>query len=126
MASYVHAFLTRASARLWEEHQERHGIVSNRERRTYLAGVMDGFRDKLQLETRKNREQGLVWIGDADLEQFYRRRHPHIRHTRTAGQARTEAHGAGRQAGRKLVLHRGMTQASSTAGGPRLLPARRD
>lgn len=124
MATYVHAFLTHSSARLWEEHKREHGIRENRERRTYLAGVMEGFRDKLKAETRKNREQGLVWIGDADLERYYRQRHPHIRHTRSMGQARTEAHGAGRQAGRKLVLHRGITQASSTSA-PALLPPRR-
>jgi len=124
MASYVHAFLTRASARLWEEHKLRDGISKNRDRRTYLAGVMEGFRDKLKSETRKNRAEGLVWIGDADLEQYYRRRHPHIRHTRTVGQTRTEAHGAGRRAGRNLVLHRGMTHGSSETA-PALLPPRR-
>jgi hypothetical protein len=125
MASYVHAFLTRAAERLWFEHKRSEGIAGNRDRRTYLAGVMEGFRDKLAAETRKHREQGLVWVGDADLEAYYRRRHPHIRHSRTAGHLRTDAHVAGRSAGRRLVLHRGIDAESTRAKGPPLLPGRR-
>jgi hypothetical protein len=126
MAAYVHAFLSESAERLWNEHKREQGIESNRDRRTYLAGVIEGFREKLVAETKKHREHGMVWVGDADLETYYRKRHPHIRHTRTTGQARTEAHGAGRSAGRKLVLHRGMSGAGpARAGGPALLPARR-
>jgi hypothetical protein len=125
MAAYVHAFLTDAAERLWREHKRGEGISGNRDRRTYLAGVMEGFRDKLAAETRKHREQGLVWIGDADLEAYYRRRHPHIRHSRTAGHLRTDAHVAGRSAGRRLVLHRGIHSESTRTRGPALLPARR-
>jgi hypothetical protein len=126
MAAYVHAFLTESAERLWNEHKSENGIKSNRDRRTYLAGVIEGFREKLVAETKKHREHGMVWVGDADLEAYYRKRHPHIRHTRTAGQVRTEAHGAGRNAGRKLVLHRGISgSATPRAGGPALLPARR-
>lgn len=124
MASYVHAFLTRAAENLWAEHKRVNGIKGNRDRRTYLSGVMDGFRDKLQAETKQHREQGLVWVGDADLSKYFRKRHPHIRHTRAAGPARNEAHGAGRSAGRRLVLHRGIHDGPS-AGAPRLLPSRR-
>jgi hypothetical protein len=125
MAAYVHAFLTSAAERLWLEHKRDQGIQGNRDRRTYLAGVMEGFRDKLEAETRKHKEQGLVWIGDADLDAYYRKRHPHIRHTRTTGHERTEAHVAGRSAGRRLVLHRGIHADSTRASGPALLPAHR-
>jgi hypothetical protein len=125
MAAYVHAFLTHSAEHLWREHKRSAGIRANRERRTYLAGVMEGFREKLEVETKKHREQGLVWVGDADLEAYYRKRHPHIRHTRTTGHERTDAHVAGRSAGRRLVLHRGMTGESASAAGPALLPARR-
>jgi hypothetical protein len=86
---------------------------------------MEGFRDKLEAETKQHREHGLVWVGDADLAAYFRRRHPHIRHTRTAGQTRTAAHGAGRNAGRRLVLHRGMTDPPASSTSVALLPARR-
>jgi predicted SprT family Zn-dependent metalloprotease len=125
MAAYVHAFLSGAAERLWLEHKRAEGITSNRERRTYLAGVMEGFREKLEAAGKKHRQDGLVWIGDADLETYYRKRHPHIRHTRHSGYQRTEAHVAGRSAGRRLVLHRGMTSESARPAPPKLPPARR-
>jgi hypothetical protein len=125
IASYVHTFLMHSAEHLWAEHKREHGIKSNRDRRTYLAGVMDGFREKLQAETKQHREQGLVWVGDADLSKYFRRRHPHIRHTRTAGPSRNAAHGAGRNAGRRLVLHRGMSDAQAASQGAKLLPGRR-
>jgi hypothetical protein len=126
MASYVHAFLTRSAEHLWTEHKSAFGIKGDRDRRTYLSGVMEGFREKLAAETKRHREQGLVWVGDADLSKYFRKRHPHIRHTRTAGPAENAAHGAGRSAGRRLVLHRGMHDGPSGGGATRLLPARRD
>ena len=124
MATYVHAFLTRSAEHLWTEHKREQRIKGNRDRRTYLAGVMDGFREKLESETKQHREQGLVWIGDADLSKYFRKRHPHIRHTRTAGPSRNAVHGAGKNAGRRLVLHRAVQQAPG-GGGTKLLPARR-
>jgi hypothetical protein len=125
MAAYVHAFLTNAAEHLWREHKKTEGIRGDRDRRTYLAGVMEGFRERLESETKKHRAEGLVWVGDADLEDYYRKRHPHIRRTRTMGHARTEAHVAGRSAGRRLVLHRGIHGESSGGRRPLLLPGRR-
>ncbi len=121
MAEYVHGFLTAAADALWRAHKREMGTRSNRERRTYLAGVMEGFRDKLASEAKVHREQGLVWVGDADLEEYYRRRHPHIRHVRTMGERRTAARGHGREAGRALVLHRGIAAAATSEQGPKLL-----
>jgi predicted SprT family Zn-dependent metalloprotease len=106
MATYVHAFLSDAGERLWREHQSQTSTTSNRDRRTYLAGVMSGFYAKLNSERAAQRKEGLVWVGDADLRTYYRKRHPHIVNARFAGSARNEAHALGRQAGHKLVLHR--------------------
>ena len=123
MAAYVHSFLIHTAASLWRSHRRERGIRGNRDRRTYVAGVMAGFRDKLLEEKRLNQERGLVWVRDADLHGFYRRRHPHIQHTRYAGNARTEAHAEGRAAGRRIELHRPV--GASGANGPKLLPGRR-
>jgi hypothetical protein len=126
MAAYVHAFLTNAAEHLWREHKRSENIRGNRDRRTYLAGVMEGFREKLEADNKAHRAEGLVWVGDADLEAYYRKRHPHIRHSRTMGHERTDAHIAGRSAGRRLVLHRGMSADSREARRPPLLPAKRN
>ncbi len=120
MAEYVHSFLTHGAERLWREHKKKHGIRKNANRRTFLAGVMAGFRDKLEQQKRENTERGLVWVGDAELGGYFKKRHPHVRWTHHYGSRRTEAYAHGREAGRRIVLHRGVQQGSS--GRERLLP----
>jgi hypothetical protein len=116
IAEYVHGYLVETAERLWREHKAEHGIRSNRERRTYLAGVMTGMRDKLSREAKRSADAGLVWVADGDLEALFRRRHPHVRHVRYAGHQRTEAYAHGREAGQKIVIHRGMRDRAESRG----------
>ncbi|MGK3966373.1 SprT-like domain-containing protein [Sorangium sp. So ce118] len=116
MAAYVHAFLHHTAEQLWSEHKRAHGVKGNKDRRTYLAGVMIGFLEKLNAERKVSAEQGLVWVRDADLDGYYRSRHPHVQHLRHAGNQRTPAHAHGREAGRKIVLHRPMQGATGERG----------
>jgi Protein of unknown function (DUF2786) len=106
MAAYVYDFLHAAADRLWIEYKRAQGVRSNRDRQTFLAGVMAGFHDKLGAQAKRSASQGLVWVGDPELSRYYRRRHPYIRHIRRSGAARTLAHAHGRTAGQNLVLHR--------------------
>ncbi len=120
MAAYVHAFLTHAADHLWREHKKERRIRGDRDRRTFIAGVMVGFLEKLNAQRTEHRQQGLVWVGDADLDGFYRKRHPRIVHVRHTGNRRTQAHAEGREAGRKIVLHKPVQGGPS--GAVRLLP----
>lgn len=122
IAEYVHGYLVETAERLWREHKAEQGIRSDRDRRTFLAGVMSGMRDKLAREAQRSAEAGLVWVADGDLEALFRRRHPHIRHVRYAGHQRTEAYAHGREAGQKIVIHRGIKDRATERGlllGPR-------
>ena len=121
LAEHTHAFLLHNAERLWARYKGEHG-VGDRDRRTYLAGVMTGFREKLDAERRRNQRAGLVWVGDADLTRYWRRRHPYVRFTRHLGAAHNEAHAHGRAAGRTIVLQRAMHERVSRG---RLLPGRR-
>lgn len=123
MAAYVHAFLHHTAEQLWEAHKRAHAQRSNRERRTFVAGVMLGFLEKLGAERKQEREQGLIWVADADLEGYYRARHPHVHNVRHSGNPRTEAHLHGREAGRQIVLHRPLHGETRERG--RLLPPKR-
>ncbi|MBX3189082.1 MAG: SprT-like domain-containing protein [Labilithrix sp.] len=123
IAEYVHGYLVQTAARLWEEHKLEHGIASNRDRRTFLAGVMSGMSDKLAREAKKSATAGLVWVADGDLETYFRRRHPHVRHVRYAGQRRTDAYAHGREAGERIVIHKGVKASADQRG--LLLPPRR-
>jgi hypothetical protein len=116
IAEYVHGFVHQTAERLWREHRRANGIASNRDRRAYLAGVMTGFADTLARQEVKSRGEGLVWVGDGNLARFFRRRHPHIRHVRHTGQRRTDAWSHGREAGRKIVLHRPVQSAATSRG----------
>lgn len=116
IAEYVHAFLTETAERLWREHKVAEGIWGNRDRRTFLAGVMAGFHEKLSREAAANKAQGLVWIKDGDLHDFLRKRHPYIRHVRHAGQRKNEAYAHGKAAGRTIVIHRGVKATAENRG----------
>ncbi len=122
MAEYAHGFLHGTAARLWGDHKRARGLRSNRERRTYLAGVMAGFADKLARQEAATRGEGLVWVKDADLDGYLRRRHPYVRSVRHSGHKRTDAWIEGRNAGRTITLHRPVTAAAVSRG--RLLPAK--
>jgi predicted SprT family Zn-dependent metalloprotease len=122
IAEYVHGFLTATAERLWREHKAKLGIRGNRDRRTFLAGVMSGMTEKLDREAKKSAQAGLVWVADGDLVTYFRRRHPHVRHVRYAGQRRSEAYAHGHEAGRQIVIHKGMRERPTERG--LLLPGR--
>jgi hypothetical protein len=121
IAEYAHGFLHGTAERLWGDHK-RANRLGDRERRTYLAGVMAGFADKLARQETASRADGLVWIKDGDLGGYLRRRHPYVRHVRHAGQRRTDTWAHGREAGRQIVLHRPVTAGAVSRG--RLLPGK--
>ena len=119
LAEYVHAFLDATAERLWGEHRRERGIRDNRDRRTYRAGVMTGFAETLGTQRSASQEAGLVWVGDRDLRDHLRRRYPHIRWTRHGGNRRSPAYTDGREAGRGIVLRKGVTRGPS-GGVPQL------
>jgi hypothetical protein len=123
IAEYAHGFLHGTAERLWTDHKRAQGLTE-RERRTFLAGVMAGFADKLARQEATSRADGLVWVKDGDLGGYLRRRHPHVRHVRHAGQRRNDTWAHGREAGRQIVLHRPVTTGAASRG--HLLPARKD
>ncbi len=119
MAEYVYSYLRTTSERLWGDHKKRHRISGNRDRRAYLAGVMAGFRAQLADQARSHEKEGLVWVGDTAVSDYFRQRHPHVRWTRHVSSRNTTAHRQGVEAGKRIVLHRAVGEGPSA--GPRLL-----
>jgi hypothetical protein len=116
IAEYVHGYLVETADRLWREHKSAHAIRGDRERRTFLAGVMSGMSEKLGRESKKSEAAGLVWVADADLEGWFRKRHPYVRHVRYAGQRRTDAYAHGKEAGQNIVIHKGIKSKPAERG----------
>ena len=126
MAAYVHGFLTHTAERLWAAHKQAAGITADRDRRTYLAGVMLGFAERLAEKERQHQVEGLVWAGDRVLQDYFRRRHPHVRRVQQKGQPRTPARAEGKKAGREIVLSRPLRSGASPGGPRAALPGRRE
>jgi hypothetical protein len=122
LARYAHAFLADTANRLWDQYRRERELRGNAERREFIAGVIAGFRDKLAREKRRQQKEGLVWVGDAELLHFMKRRHPHVRWLHAAARRRPESFTHGREAGKHIVLHRPV---KSGADSPKLLPPRR-
>lgn len=106
VASYVHGFLLETGERLWREHKRSRHIDSDKERRRFLLGVMTGFHEKLKSGVAENRREGLVWVGDAGLDDFLHKRYPRRSGGTGIGVRLTEAYHQGREAGRKIILHK--------------------
>jgi hypothetical protein len=126
MAAHVYGFLLQTAERLWREHRQHNHIASDQLRRSFLLGVMRGFAEKLSLQARENQREGLVWIKDAGLSEFLHTRYPRQESRRTESKTHPAAYTAGKQAGHTIVLHRPVTQGSSSSSAGRFLPARRD
>ena len=118
MAAHVYAFLLATADKLWLQNRADRRVRSGRDRLAYQSGVIGGFRDKLAGDRKQLVGTGLVWVGDADLDRFYRARHPHIT-TRSRRVRINSAHAAGAEAGRSVVLNKPMTRGPS--GQTRLL-----
>lgn len=123
IAAYAHQFLSRTAERLWTEYKTERQIAGNAARRTFIAGVMAGFREKLETDKSRNSEEGLVWVGDAALTSFLRARHPRVRWTSHRVSPQSEEFQAGRDRGRKIVLARAI-RASASGSPPRALKGR--
>ncbi len=116
MAEYVHAFLRRTADALWTDYRRRSGLSSNRDRQRYLSGVMAGFADKLAEQSKSEKQAGLVWVKDAELGGYMRKRYPYVRNVRHSGNVRNGAFASGREDGKNIVLHKPVTTSASSRG----------
>jgi hypothetical protein len=123
LAAYVYDFLMYTSGALYRVDRKQRRDRTHAARRKFLAGVVSGFHERLKSERQRSEAQGLVWVGDAELGGYFRRRHPHVRWARHSVSTSGEAYARGQTAGRNIVLHRGVKSGSS--GTIRQLPPAR-
>ncbi len=119
VAEYVHGFLTETAQRLWRDHRRARAIRSDRERRSFVAGVMAGFQEKLGEGERQSQVQGLVRHADAEREAHLRRRYPRTRRRTSRATLQPQAYESGKEAGRRVDIHRPVTAEGAKV---RLLP----
>jgi len=121
MAEYIHDCLARSCDALWKAYKQEQAIKDRRAKRQYLDGLLSGFRRQLERSAIQSEARGLVWVGDAGLTRYSRRRHPHTTSSRLDGVAGTQFRDAGVAAGERLRLHRPLERGPARSRG-HLLP----
>jgi hypothetical protein len=118
MAEYVFHFLRNTLDALWRRHRAATGTPA-RNRRDYLLGVVAGFKSRLMAQGAETAatERALLRVADQRTEAYYRKRHPRIV-TRSAGVGLKDpdAYQKGKDAGARLTLHRGVSEAPASRG----------
>jgi hypothetical protein len=113
LASYVYDFVRRFIDREWKEYNEQKGL-GRRRRADYAAGIIEGFRSKLTSQsTRKSKggKRALIKLGDPLLERYVAYRYPRtVSEKRVVSGKDEKVAYDGREAGKKLVIHKGITE----------------
>jgi hypothetical protein len=123
VAAWVHGWLLETAERLWRTWQRAHAGQAARQRAPFLAGVVSGFRDRLDASAGPDPGgRALVPLGPAGLDGYVAARHPYLRRRAGPRVRLGPAWSGGRAEGRALVLHRPI-RAQATSRG-RLLPGR--
>lgn len=124
LAAYAHDFLLATVDRLWESYRATLpiGRAGQATRNAYRAGVLLGFREHLDGQRTSHREEGLVWVGDPGLGDFFARRYPRTRTLGASTYRPGEAHEHGRADGRKVRIRPGIGGAPATSRGRLLGP----
>ena len=116
VACWMHGFLLASAGRLWTAHRKKTG-ASGGERQRFFAGMMIGVRQQLETQKKKDEDAGLVWVGQAGLDDYIHTRHPRRRIGRASTLRTSQAMARGLEAGRSLAIRRPVAD----GGGPKLL-----
>ena len=116
IATYAHDFLVQTGLRLWRSYGKTRVVKRRGDKAQFLMGFVLGFREKLDESMLVDQQRGLVWMGDAGLGQYFRRRYPRTVSGRRASVHNSNALTQGRAMGRETVIHRGVTQRNSGGG----------
>jgi len=114
LARYVYDFLLRKTEHLWQEYKKSAGLPQ-RQRRSYVLGVLRGFRERLAREEKGFQRQNnlpvsaLALSTDTGLTEFINLRFPRLQKTRGKGTSiYATAYSAGKKEGVNLVIHKGI------------------
>ncbi|MEI8257618.1 MAG: DUF2786 domain-containing protein [Deltaproteobacteria bacterium] len=124
LAEYVNSFLVHTAEALWSVQRGAGAPSGVAARNSFLRGVMEGFREKLEHEGGRDREAGLVWVGDPALAEYFRGRNPHVQRRSGRVSSDADANARGREEGRKMVLHKAV-EGSADPGDRQLGPGQR-
>ena len=121
MAEYVFHFLWNKVQAFWKDYSKVTGKGAA-SRRSYMLGVMSGFRDKLRQADQTpagvpSETRALIKAADRELEEFVSFRHPKLTQRRWGGGRGDQgSFNAGVRDGGTITIHRGITKESGNRG----------
>lgn len=106
LAEYVHAYLWHLLPDLWDRYKRARGLRGDADRRSYYAGVLQGFQRRLEdQERRAPQAQAIVLTRrNPRLDSWFRHIHPRIRQVGGGRTRWSEAYGHGVEEGRSISL----------------------
>ncbi|MBN2144695.1 MAG: DUF2786 domain-containing protein [Candidatus Aureabacteria bacterium] len=108
MAEYVYAFLIRCCDLFWQEYRRKNGLKGIRHKKSYLLGLLEGFRKKM--ERGRNApfvSNELVLAVSPLMEEFFKYRHPRVRRSKGGGRwIHSDPYKQGQEDGKSIVLHK--------------------
>ena len=107
IAEYVHSALLGHLDALWQRFRQE-SSPPRAARRSFRVGVLMGFRETLGRVRQSCAEQGLIWVGDPGVGDFFRRRYPRISKLSGGGYYDGNAHQAGKAAGKAIRIRSGV------------------
>jgi hypothetical protein len=112
IAAYVYDYIHNYIDRHWRRYN-RHRRLNRYRKTDFAIGVIEGFREKMadgKQRAASSEERSLVRIGDSGLALYMRFRYPFTRtFRRQAANQDDQVIGRGMDAGRRLVISRGIT-----------------
>ena len=117
ISEYVYYFLINQLEYLWQKYKKENKINNQKFRKSFVLGVLKGFKEKLQLDRTDCQERGLIWMGDPELNNYYKQLHPKIKLVSGRGHnLYEEATNDGYSKGKSLNLHLGIKQTGGFGG----------
>jgi len=117
MAEYVYHYLWQQVHALWDAHRSAHDEPASA-KRSYMMGVLSGFRDKLgKKQPVQPEERALILVSERELDAYVSQRFPRLT-SKSWGGGRLDrgAYEAGVSAGERLVLRKGVTERGGSRG----------
>ncbi len=120
VSDFVYNFLIQQSEILWQQYKRKLQLKGSREKRSYLYGMLQGFRGKLEKQT-KSAAKDLIWVGAKPLQCFLKFRHPRIHRSATGGSPIWRgAYMHGQKDGERLTMHKPIHHRSRNDGNYQL------
>lgn len=129
MAEYVYYFLRTQSRLLWNDFKARSKKTGARAKRSYIMGLLAGFREKLTNDTRVTEEaltneqrpleacRDLLKMGDKQLDLFLGYRHPRLSSRRWGSSTGDRSsYDAGVADGGNITINKGLSRSDGNRG----------